>query len=338
MSKKKQLKGLIGEFNPNQAPPKIDPVPSGIHRPLWSVMIPTFNCAKYLEKTLESVLCQDPGHEKMQIEVVDDCSTKDDPASVVKKMGKNRITFSRNLINTGLCSKNFNICLNKAKGHLVHLLHGDDYVLPGFYAMVENALQANPNAGMVINRCFVVDANGDTEILAEKVVKDEGPHFKFESHLYQNNFFAPGLVFKRSSIEKEGGFRTDLVHCADWEIITRVYSKYGALYLKEPKACYRIFPGNDTTKLEQSGENLKDYLRFLFALDSLKINVDKNTFIERVMHQAFYKAYEFKKQGNTNSFQENYKIYISTLKSLSLMQKIKWKIKRLKKTLREIFE
>ena len=49
----------------------IAPVPEWGRRPLWSVMIPTFNSAKYLRETLGSVLAQDPGPERMQIEVVD---------------------------------------------------------------------------------------------------------------------------------------------------------------------------------------------------------------------------------------------------------------------------
>jgi cellulose synthase/poly-beta-1,6-N-acetylglucosamine synthase-like glycosyltransferase len=53
---------------------RLAPISEGMHRPLWSVMIPTFHCARFLHQTLESVLSQNPGADVMQIEVVDDCS------------------------------------------------------------------------------------------------------------------------------------------------------------------------------------------------------------------------------------------------------------------------
>jgi cellulose synthase/poly-beta-1,6-N-acetylglucosamine synthase-like glycosyltransferase len=35
-------------------------IPDDVPRPLWSVMIPVYNCANYLRETLASVLIQDP--------------------------------------------------------------------------------------------------------------------------------------------------------------------------------------------------------------------------------------------------------------------------------------
>jgi glycosyltransferase involved in cell wall biosynthesis len=69
---------------------RLAPVSEGVHRPLWSVMIPTFHCARFLRQALESVLSQDPGSDVMQIEVIDDCSTQDDPESVVRAMATTR--------------------------------------------------------------------------------------------------------------------------------------------------------------------------------------------------------------------------------------------------------
>ena len=73
--------------------PSIAPVASDVHRPLWSVMIPAYNCARYLRQSLESVLVQDLGPSHMQIEVVDDRSTEDDPEEVVHEIGGGRVGF-----------------------------------------------------------------------------------------------------------------------------------------------------------------------------------------------------------------------------------------------------
>ena len=68
--------------------PAIPPVPAGVARPLWSVMIPTYDCAHHLRETLVRVLAQDPGPDAMQIEVVDDHSTRDAPEDVVREVGE----------------------------------------------------------------------------------------------------------------------------------------------------------------------------------------------------------------------------------------------------------
>src|SRR5262245_46178716 len=96
------------------------PVRAGIIRPLWSVMIPTYNCAHYLERALESVLVQDPGSDHMQIEVVDDCSTTDDPEAVTQRVAKGRVLFHRNVKNQGAI-RTFNTCIERSTGELVHI-------------------------------------------------------------------------------------------------------------------------------------------------------------------------------------------------------------------------
>ena len=107
--------------------PKIAPIMQSNSRPFWSVMIPTYNCAEYLGQTLQSVLAQDLGSDMMQIEVVDDCSNKDDPEAVIKAVGGGRVKFHRKPKNAGPIA-NFNTCIERSRGRYVHILHGDDTV------------------------------------------------------------------------------------------------------------------------------------------------------------------------------------------------------------------
>ena len=75
-------------------PPRIAPVSQGEGRPFWSVMIPTYNPADLLEKTLCSVLDQDPGPDRMEI-VVDDCSPNGHAEEIVQSLASDRVRFHR---------------------------------------------------------------------------------------------------------------------------------------------------------------------------------------------------------------------------------------------------
>ena len=92
-------------------------VRDGMERPLWSVMIPSFNCAGLLRDALSSVLAQDPGPQVMQIEVVDDHSTDESTERVVTELGKGRVGFYRQPRNVGHVA-NFNTCLRRSRGRL----------------------------------------------------------------------------------------------------------------------------------------------------------------------------------------------------------------------------
>src|SRR5690606_23584152 len=118
-------------------------------------------CGRYLAATLRGVLAQDPGPDVMQIEVVDDHSMRDDLAAIVHEVGQGRVSYHRQPRNVGHIA-NFQTCLERARGHYVHLLHGDDLVLPGFYAALERGLE-NPDIGAAFCRHRHVDS-GEKEL------------------------------------------------------------------------------------------------------------------------------------------------------------------------------
>ena len=241
--------------------PEIHPVPDGEQRPVWSVMIPTYNCAVWLRKTLEGVLAQDPGPERMQIEIVDDTSTKDDPEAVVRELGQGRVSFYRHPQNIG-ATANFNACLSRSRGHLVQILHGDDLVLPGFYRRMEDLLDRKPEAGSAFCRLVAIDEN-DVTIWTSRLMRSS-PDIVPDAlpSLVEENWtqFA-AVVLRRSLVEAVGGFHPSLIHAADWDLWKRAAFHRPVAYEPRTLACYRIFEGNDTSRLIKSGENVADTRR-----------------------------------------------------------------------------
>ena len=142
-----------------QTPPHITPLPELADRPQWSVMIPVYNCAAFLADALSGVLAQDPGPAHMQIEVVDDASTDADVEALVLVLGQGRVGYYRQPRNVGSL-RNFETCLNRSTGYLVHLLHGDDRVKPGFYQKMAELLYTYPQAGAAACHYTTIDEAG----------------------------------------------------------------------------------------------------------------------------------------------------------------------------------
>ena len=240
--------------------PRIAEVSPETARPLWSVMIPTYNCANYLAPALESILAQDPGREQMHIEVVDDSSFLDDPAAIVNQLGQGRVLFHKNHHNLGMFH-NFNACLNRSRGHLIHILNGDDYVGPDFYRKMADTFQQSPECEAVFSRSFIVNSQGQitgtSNFCHSLAVAANDPR----EFLMGNPLRTPGVAVRRSFYERHGGFDTRFSHIGDWDMWVRAVVHGGARMLDEPLAYYREHDTSDTSRVARSAENLRDHLR-----------------------------------------------------------------------------
>ncbi|MBW4596868.1 MAG: glycosyltransferase [Brasilonema angustatum HA4187-MV1] len=236
--------------------PQIEPIPEGTHRPLWSVMIPTYNCANYLAQTLESVLSQDPGLKHMQIEVVDDCSTKDDPEAVVREIGKGRVSFYRQPQNVGAI-RNFNTCIQRSVGQFVHILHGDDFIAPDFYSSYAELLQSHPDATLIISPSISVDEKNQHIHTESPLPNIDGRITDFPTiQAVRNAIHTPTVIVPRKVYEQIGGFYLPLSHTADWEMWFRAGLYGKAVTLDRQVAYYRVHSGSDTSRLALTGKNI----------------------------------------------------------------------------------
>jgi GT2 family glycosyltransferase len=233
---------------------------AGENRPFWSVMIPCYNSASLLGAALESVLSQDPGPEAMQIEVVDDGSTLDDPADVVARCAGERVAYFRQPSNVG-ASANFTTCIRRSMGRWVHIQHSDDLVRPGFYERYRARIEACPDVLMVGARTIAVDADARHLALSEPVATEAGyvvdPALTVAT---ANPLRCVSVVVARDAYERSGGFHPGLAHANDWEMWTRIASRGPVGWVDEPLGLYRIHDASDTNRLHRSTGYLADCL------------------------------------------------------------------------------
>ncbi|HEV2149873.1 MAG TPA: glycosyltransferase [Longimicrobiaceae bacterium] len=290
-------------IHPHRA--EVAPLAEGAPRPLWSVMIPTFNCARYLARTLESVLAQDPGPERMQIEVVDDCSSLDDPAAVAREVGGGRVGFFRHPANVGQVA-NFNACLRRSRGRLVHLLHGDDSVRPGFYERMASAFEAEPAVGAAFCRYLVMD---EEDRWIHVAALEEPRSGVLEGWLERigtgQRLQTPGMVVRREVYERLGGFDDRLRYCEDWEMWVRIAAHYPVWYEPEPLAVYRVHRMSVSGTDVRTGEN-GEHLRRAIRINREHLPADRADEISRraVRNNAFAcvrRAFRFANAGEPDA-------------------------------------
>lgn len=268
----------------------IPPVPEGIPRPLWSVMIPTYNCAKYLRETLASVLAQDPGEDIMEIEVVDDCSTKDDPKAVVEELGQGRVKFYQQPQNFGHI-KNFQTCLERSRGKLIHLLHGDDIVRDGFYDKLQQGFDKNPEVGAAFCRHIHIDENGNIHYTSPLEQAESGVLENWLERIAVKQLIqTPSIVVRRDVYEKLGGFDRRIRYWGeDWEMWVRIAANYAVWYEVEPLALYREHSVSLSGHSVRSGENIQDFRRAVSIVQDYLPNDCANRLAKNALENyAFY--------------------------------------------------
>ncbi len=247
------LEELQGEI------PSIGPVAGSVTRPFWSVMIPAYNSGDYLSRALQSVLDQDQGADRMQIEVVDSGSTKDDPERVVRELGRGRVGFHRLAQNRGPATT-FNACIERAMGHWVHILHGDDLLLPGFYEAYGATIGAVPDSSMVVGQSVII-CEGELWRAIEGPLPPAGGGIldKFAEGV-ATHWLAdfPSVVIRRSTYEAVGGYCAFFKSCCDWDMWMRVALQGPVASVPRPYALYRHHLESQTTRHIETGTNVRE--------------------------------------------------------------------------------
>lgn len=189
-----------------------------MNKPLISIIIPTFNSGKYLEKCLESIKKQTYQH--IEVIIVDQSSADDTP-SIARRYGVTLISIPRPEFYSPP-SKSRNIGAKKAKGQILYHLDSD---MELSHALVEEFIEKfkNKNIGALI-----VDEVDITKGFWSKCKALERKTYAGNQHV------AGARVVRTALFRKIGGYDEDISSGEDFDI-TKQYRKYTTVvYCKNP--------------------------------------------------------------------------------------------------------
>jgi len=290
-------------------------------------MIPVYNCADYLEETLQSVLMQDLGEELMQIKVVDDASTDMDVQELVARIGKGRVEYFRQPENLGSL-RTFETCINHARGHIVHLLHGDDRIIAGFYTKMTALHERYPQIGAAFSRYASISEKGD-KLWLPKILDEEGVLDNWLMRIAQDQQIQYAcMTVRREVYEKLGSFY-GTSYGEDWEMWVRIARYYPVAYTPEVLADYRIRAHSITWEKKRDSQLIPDLLNVLNRIQSHLptkdgkkiIDFSKKNFAREVINNTHkvYKEAKDTRLAHTHikqalSLSNHYSIYLSIMK------------------------
>ena len=288
------------KFEKIPKPPKIDPVPVGVHRPLFSVMIPVCNRTKYLRQALESVFNENYPIEEMQICIVDNSTETIFWENFLSSEERKRVEIFKQPFHVSL-GDNWNACIQQSRGHLVHILHDDDWILRGFYDEIKRLSEVHPPSALMATRNVFVDEKGIWNFLSAEMLNHKSHSTLNKEFYFETPIQCAATVLRRSFYEKFGGFIPTLIHTIDWEMWSRATRSFGTIISVKVLAVYREFDSNSSSALARTAENLKDILRLTQLFKQAYQDFPYEEAINRLFSRASEQAKRFRVIGNTEA-------------------------------------
>lgn len=248
-------------------------------KPLVSICIPTYNCAKFLKDCLDSIVNQT--YPNKEIIVCDNASTDNTEEIIKEYIEKHNIRYYRNARNIG-AEANFSKCIQLAIGEYIAIFHSDDLYMVNMVQKQVQAFESNPSIGAVFAGANVINSHG--KIIGEsklpiKLRNKRSYYFPeiFLSIMSNLNFLICPSAMVRSKIYKElASFDGDRFGTsADLDMWFRILERYPIAILNEKLMNYRTSDTHGSFQLRYLRTEQADFFKVMDYYLSIKVgNMD----------------------------------------------------------------
>lgn len=247
----------------------------------FSVIIPTYNRANIISKTISSIINQ--SYRNIEIIVIDDGST-DNTKTIIEQFNDDRLKYFWKSNEGRTIARNHGLSL--ATGDYINYIDSDDYVLPNHFVLAsEFILKNNPD---VFHTSYKIVNEKNELISIYKPVKN------INQELLKGNLLACLSVIIRKEVAQEYKWEKnrDLTNGEDWLLWLKISSKYTILQIPVCTTCVvnhsqrSVFSFNENRMLK-SAQLLKQYL----IEDEYFINKNGKLLVNRIYgHMLTYIA------------------------------------------------
>ncbi|OOR90184.1 hypothetical protein B0181_04730 [Moraxella caviae] len=210
---------------------------SANNTPLVSIVIPYYNCAKYILETLDSIKSQT--YTNYEIIIVNDGSNPSDTQfieNVLKTESKIKYIYQEN---QGVSAAR-NAGGHIAQGEFLLFLDADDVIKPTFLEKTLSAMLQNPNCKLAYTRVEFFEAQtGEWKLPA---------YTDFKNLLISNKIPATHALHKKVDFDAVGGFDEGLLTHEDWDYWIRLL-KNGGDVIRLDEILFKYRKRNDNSSL-----------------------------------------------------------------------------------------
>jgi carbamoyltransferase len=233
--------GVLHQYRPRRLrlpPPDAGPLPSPL--PVISIVTPSYNQGRFLERTLRSVL--DQGYPALEYLVQDGGST-DDAAAVLARY-RTRLAHCESGRDRGQADA-INRGFRRATGDVLAYLNSDDLLLPGALAFVARYFHRHPEVDVIYSHRVVIDEQ-DREVGRWLLPPHDDDVLTWCDYIPQETLF-----WRRRVWGAVGGALDESFHFAlDWDLLLR-FRESGARFVRVPRflAAFRVHAQQKTSAL-----------------------------------------------------------------------------------------